>query len=373
MSEEENGVAASPSYTHPGEEYRKTRQRQRDWSRLTEEEKQNYRQRIDELKKELNDARMAAATHAGKLGFVYRPETNDYVRMVSGAVLPPPVERPSLPAYEKPPTYTAPKPVGQQVKTGWKAIAATAHWWLAMPIGAFIGYGLGKLAGLITDRAPYWFWLSLLLGISLIFGMKLLLGICWRLLGRKKALGDLQRMDVPLAATFTTVILALEGWLGGQAFALYSRQAGMSPEEYLDPRIAFQMAIAVSIGVVLFSAFKGYEQGQNGITEADLEQRHRDAEAEWVKKENERREREYARLLAEYEEKKARAQQKEDTNRQAYDQEQEEFNSYRKMPEYQALLGYLGLIPTLIMNIEDLEREATNLSISRGHERASLH
>ncbi|MCW5938584.1 MAG: cell envelope integrity protein TolA [Fimbriimonadaceae bacterium] len=372
MTNEHEGRPETAINSHPGASHQQSRENLKEFNRLTEEGKERLRQRLEQLKADREESMHAASTHAGKLGFVYRAETNDYIRMVSGAevpVAPPRPIAPPVPAAPQPPQV---KPLGARSKSWWSKTMDALHWLLAVPVGAFIGYGLGKLAGLITAREPYWFWLAIVLGVSLIVGLKLLLGKLWYGFGHKKSMERLKWYDVPLGLFATFTLIGLEAWLGGQALALYSRQNAMNSGEVLSFFVAFPMAIAISVGILLYSAVKGYQDGQAGLSEAELEERAHQRAEKIHRAEAERIDRQHQADLAAWSEEKQRHEAANEAAKRQFEAEKEEFDSVRKLPEYQALLGYVGRVSTLNILIEETKQDLDNYSISRGHGQKSV-
>jgi hypothetical protein len=371
MPSENEGRPEMTMNSHPGANHQQARQNLREYDRLTEEGREKLRQRLEQLKTDREESMHAASTHAGKLGLVYRAETNDYIRMTSGAEVPVASPRPVPPPVPAAPQPPQVKPLGARSKSWWTKTMDALHWLLAVPVGAFIGYGLGKLAGLITVREPYWFWLAIVIGVSLIVGLKLLLGRLWYGFGHKKSMDRLTWYDVPIGLLATFTLIGLEAWLGGQALVLYSRQNAMNSGEELGFFIAFPMAIAISVGVLLYSAVKGYHDGQAGLSEAELEERAHQRAEKIHQAEVERIDRQHQADLASWNEEVRRLEAANEAAQRQYEAEKEEFEAVRKLPEYQALLGYIGRISTLNILIEDTKKDLDNYSISRGHGRAN--
>ena len=399
------------SYTNgaptPGQQYEAKKQ---NLAHLDEETRKGVAQlqtQLESLRSEREGAMKAAATHAGNLGFVYNAETNEYVRVVSG------LKEPEMP--EPPPTLVidqvqfdaasakieqaerdAAAELEKRVQPNPALANETEKWYRSIPewaiailVGTFIGYGLGKITGLPIDQQPIMLGLFLALGAGVIVGLKLLLHKMWEEYGRSVRRQSLSKWLLVVFVSLTTLFCAAEAALGANALVTYSRRVSFTAEDALSLWIALLIAGAISTPILLYSAFKGYGKGLRTMTSEDERIRLEAAQAEHrrivdeqlqIRKECARKQLEllekqfeaelnskheaHALRLREYEAECAR-------RREDYEREKREFEHYKTAPDYEALLSYVGRVSALNTQIAETEARLKGFKIGRGFERAA--
>jgi hypothetical protein len=348
-----------------------------------------------------------AATHAGNLGFVYKADTNEYIRVVSG------VQEPELP---EPPTplvldreafdaaadkiAAAEKEARAEMEKreepseglpadGEKWYRSIPEWAIAVLVGTFIGYGLGKITGLPIDQQPAMLGLFLTLGAGVIIGLKLLLHKMWEEYGRSVRRQTASKWLAGLFTTLTIAFCAAEAALGANALVTYSRRVSFTAEDALSFWIALLIAGAISTPILLFSAFKGFGKGVRTLTVEDERVRIEAASAARqrvvdenlaIRKESASRQLEMlekqfeADLAAKQQVHELRMQEYQaecNRRREDYEREKQEFEHYKTAPDNEALRSYIGLIDALNLQIAEAEKQLTSYKIGRGYERAS--
>jgi hypothetical protein len=359
------------------------------------------------LRDEREGAMKAAATHAGNLGFVYDADTNEYVRVVSGLKEPEMPEAPPVLELDRAQFDAAAAKIEQAErdaaaelekrlqpdptlpKDGEKWYRSIPEWTIAVLVGTFIGYGLGRITGLPIDQQPVMLGLFLTLGAGVIIGLKLLLHKMWEEYGRSVRRQTASKWLLALFTGLTTAFCAAEAALGANALVTYSRRVSFTAEDALSFWIALLIAGAISTPILLYSAFKGYGKGVRTMTAEDERVKLEAAEAEHrrvvdeqlqIRKESARKQLEllerqfeadltmqretHASRMREYEAECAR-------RRDDYEREKREFEHYKTAPDYEALLSYVGRVSALNAQIADAEKRLTSYKIGRGYERAS--
>lgn len=446
---------------------------------------------IAALKREHLDLMKSAADHAGNLGFMYRPQTNQYVCIVSnledapewrptphdvepdehveedGAdvqeqdetltareplqdqAVPPEVQgssevpaEPSTPVgevrasvSEQMPARASVEPVpfpdAEPVRPLPPVVAARAshsiekklHWvnallgyLLPLLVSMFVGFGLGTLAGFNVSKPGVYLYLSLALGVAVIYGLKLLFHEKWFQYGSSVALERKPlRLRFSALTALTVLMVVLEAVLGANALIQFSLKTAFDATHSLQWAVAIPCAMAVTSPVMLLAAFSGYRMGRESVTEAEVEARRAEQiyQSDLLRYEREmnefhRRRDEWQRVqlqhfearaaldLKEAEECQARrireAQQEEIRRAEAHqrelalipepedaqakwqrmESERQEMERYRKLPDYQALMQSIGRIAVLRLEISEARRELTNFKVSRGYEKNTL-
>lgn len=317
--------------------------------------------------------------------------------------------RPNMPELPRRPS----PPMPQQVDKKWERntnIKSGVAWLASVFVGVFVGFGLLNLTGLPWQRASDWLNLYgfLTLGVAAIAAMKLLFDAMWHEAGRRKALEHSAAFYSVTCTVVSLVILTVEATLGGTALVYYTQRASYQNQGGLPIWQMILLAVAVSSANLLFSAFVGYQKGQRSVTHEDLLRRHHEIELQeheqLVREAKEQHERDlkvWQEEVDRHEEIKRRLHEMKldgmQDQRAAHEESLErwraqvdsittshgeglaerlsrldEFESVRKLPDFQALCKCIGLIESLNLRIEELDRAATNESISRGHGRKSV-
>lgn len=314
-------------------------------------------------------------------------------------------------APKMPPRPKAPLPAKPDEKWERNANLKSSVVWLAsIFVGLFVGFGLLSLTGLPwqrpSDRVNLIGFLAL--GVAAIAGMKFLFDSMWFEAGRRKALGTAEWHYTTIVCVVSMFILLVEAVLGGQALVFYTQRSSFQNEGGLPLWQMVMLAAAVSSANLLYSAFVGYQKGSRSISAEDVQrqqyeievkehqeavadlkaaheremrdwQTHRDQEFEIGRKLHEMRlasiedhRTAHEEKLTHYREELIRATTEHEQGHAERSDRTDEFESYRKLPDFQALCKYIGVVETLNLQIDDLKRALTNDSISRGHNRKNV-
>jgi hypothetical protein len=460
------------------DEFARTKRGRSDHEIETEQRKRRSLDQISELHDERQRAMVLASSHAGNIGLIYDARNNSFSRVVIVDELPPvdfdrpefeaieahtsesdiaalpergggeaiqderPLmvipdsERPEMPEFREPAPPTLPErpamPEPREISdrwernTFWKSVIA---WVASLLVGAFVGFGLLNLTGLPYRRPGDWLNLYgfIAIGIGAIAGMKLLFDAMWHEAGRRKALGISESVYTVACTAVSTIILAVEATLGGEALVYYTRRASFENKGELPLWQMIMLAVAISTANLLYSAFVGYQKGLRSVTREDMLKQQYDRDmAEYdhavaIAKEH------HAQRVLDWKEdlkrqdllKQKSHEQKEEGLRHRQEIEQslhdlrvkavedrksahdealerwrnrvdavanahgegiaqrqersDEYESYRKLPDFQALCKCIGLIGALDVRIEEIERQANNEAISRGYARKALY
>lgn len=313
---------------------------------------------------------------------------------------------PRVPERPRPPA-----PVTPDAKWERNANFKSGVVWLAsIFVGLFVGFGLLSLTGLPYQRPSDRLNLIgfLTLGVAAIAGMKFLFDSMWFEAGRRRALGTSEWHYTTIISIVSGFILLVEAVLGGQALVFYTQRSSFQNEGGLPLWQMVLLAAAVSSANLLYSAFVGFQKGGRSITAEDVHRQQYEIEvaehlenvAE-IKAAHERELRDWQ--LQRNQEIEVQQKLHEirlasiDDHRQAHDEKlthwreevtrattehgeglserstrTDEFESFRKLPDFQALCKFIGVVETLNLQIEELRRALTNDSISRGHNRKNV-
>lgn len=353
--------------TRPEHDYRAKKQAQKDYAQETERLRRQRDTKIAELWQEREKYMKLAANHAGNIGLVYAAEQNDYIKLVAGVELPPPpppVEPPTAPEPAPPPPRPA---TAEQHGRLSGFMLKHLHWILAIPVGMFVGYGLASLLGLSLSRDPIFIAIGVVIGCSVILGMKVLFWHLWHFVGRKAGLQEATFLQYTLATLITILLVAAEVFLGGFALVLFSQRTLVQGQEPLSPLIATSLAIAVSTAIVLISAVTGYKSGYRDQDDRDHQETLYKQAVKHHQELEEHKSKLYAKAQEEYQLQVKKLEQARDLQLASYREENEKFDNYKQLPDYQALLQCIGWIKSIDVLIEAQEKQQTNTSISRGH------
>ncbi|MEO7454141.1 MAG: hypothetical protein ABIV13_05195 [Fimbriimonadales bacterium] len=392
---------------NPDQQYEAKKQNLRRLDDETRSGISRLQERIDTLREEREDAQRNAATHAGNIGFVYKAETNEHIRVSSG------IEEPEMPdappplvldqarfdsvakqmeATEREASVELEKreqPVADLPAENDKWYRSIPEWTIAVLVGTFIGYGLGKITGLPIDQQPIMLGLFLTLGAGVIIGLKLLLHKMWEEYGRSVRRQTASKWLLALFTALSAVFCVAEAALGANALVTYSRRVSFTAEDALSFWIALLVAGAISTPILLYSAFKGYGKGVRTLTIEDERVRMDAARAQReriideslaIRKESARRQIEMlekqfeADLTAKQESHALKMREYEAEclrRREDHEKEKREYEHYKSAPDYEAMLSYIGRVGALNLQIADTEKRLTSYKIGRGYERAS--
>lgn len=471
-NENTNGNIPVRQYDSIGDDYRDKRSRQQAYLVESESLRRQWQDKLAALQTEREQAMLRASDHAGNIGLVYRAEINWFSRVIisdempqlpqlpefslsgelakrfgteapdpedagaasedaandgdqtdEGAIekpesakglvdrlsrlvpkpraVPAPPQRPQLPK--------APVPRANDSKwhraSFWKSLVS---WLLSSLVGLFVGFGLLKITQINYEDPEMQFakWLMFALGMAAILSMKLFLDVAWYEVGRRKALGALDWQFRSLMTLLSSVVIGVEAALGGQAMIQFTRS--ISLRGGMHPLVAMGLAVAVTTATLLFSATLGFQKGQRGVTQEDVEtnvfrhelEQHRKTieEMEKLYDEEVARWRESTRMEREVSEKvqsiklealellrdtqqqvverwKGEVAARVDLHnegRENHEQRIAEYQAFRNLPDFQALCKYISVIEALNVRIAEMKKLMDNESISRGHQQKNV-
>ncbi|MCB0825683.1 MAG: hypothetical protein KDC26_05800 [Armatimonadetes bacterium] len=362
----------SPDRTHPANGYADTMQSRRHYEEESDRRQGAITEDIKRLREEREECMKLASNHAGAVGLVYVAKTNSYTKYISDIEKPEVPPAPSRPERPEPQLRKAPTRLSviANKMTNW--FLNSAHWYLAILPGLFVGYGLTSLTGLNATRNPVEFAVGFLIGIAVLLGMKLLLYHLWHLAGRSKARSEATGLPITLASVLSGVLVMAEVFLGATALVQFSHRVAFDASQEMQFAVAFFVALAISAPIVLISAVKGWKDGSQELTEDDSHELQRKYDEDHHRALIEHVESKYAIQLSDWEKDRLRHESEREKMLQAYDQQKSDLESYRKLPDYQALMKYIGRIDTINLLLEETESIKTRDSISRGHGKASV-
>jgi hypothetical protein len=281
-------------------------------------------------------------------------------------------------------------------------------WFISVPVAAFVGYGLVKIAGFVDRKTEYLRWpISIALGLGVIISLKLLFEKIWNSHGRDEALGHSSTGKLLPKVLVTMLFTISEAFLGATAIQEYSKLTSFAGAGEMSLFQALLIAFTISSPTLIYSAFKGYSQGVNSLTESDEENRAR-IHAESVEKERQKvLQSEYEDDLQMWKQDYNRVEEKKKLLHEAHlsalsaelnilkavqdrmdsarakssemvgsalDEQparMEEYNKYRNSHDFQALCQSMSMVSVLSLRIETIRKEINSISISRGMNRAS--
>lgn len=465
-----NGLVPADSTKFIRDAYEEQQRRKQAFLAESSERRALYERKLEELHSARQEAMAQASNYAGNLGLIYRADTNTFFRVVivddqnklgprptfpallgtttsdshvavneetdqtSNRATPETLEvtEQELPGVEegtiKAPTKTSPEhepprppqpperpspPVPSNPDKKWESstnIKSGIAWLGSIFVGWFVGFGLLSLTGLPyerdEDKANLYLFTAI--GIATVGVFKLVFDTMWYSLGRRQILGATD-WKTPLLLTFlSTVLVAVEAGLGGQALVTYSARSSFQAEGTLPFGLAFLLATAITTPTVIYSGLVGYQKGQRSITQSDIDQRihelkmrdyeearqlqtrlfehqmeswkaTQDREQELLElAHNTEKERikdiqsAHAEALESYRESSLKAHESHELGVNERLSRLEEYESFRNLPDFQALCKFIGLIETINLRIREVKQDMINDSISRGHGKRSI-
>lgn len=360
----------SNSRTTPTREASEQKQRIVDYAVETDNKLKSMQNRLDSLYQERESCMLNAADHAGNIGLVYRAESNDFYRIVNADERPPLPPRPERPALPDPVAH--PRTMESRTNHGGSLAIEILIWALVVPVGAYIGYGLGTLAGLPMQRYPALLWVAIGIGMGAIAGMKALFHVLWKSQGRLKKIGEQTTAGFWGAMVLTALMCATEASLGGVALRLYSERTSFDASDALPYPTAVLLAVAVSTATLIVSAVKAYHDGQVNLSVEDQARAQYQKDVRERQEQLEHLEQRHKIAVQDWEQSVAVLDARHQKQVEMYESDKDEFSNYKKLPDYQALLKYIGRINVLTVQIEEAKSAKDNYAISRGHGKASV-
>lgn len=440
---------------------RETKRKQREYFQESDAIKQDFQKKLEELRAQRLELRLNAAAFAGKLGLIYHPETNSYVRPVipdDFPTLPPPAllipaekvleetavegvnSQPSTPSqvgaadslasppstdnlssqpvatsateleFKRPERPLPEMPSEEEYRPSvGERLGALVSWAIVVPIGVFIGYGLDKLLDLskvnFTRMTGNWplFIIMVLIGLSMLVGLKFLFETLWKTYGEATQFGNLTWWQKLGYILFTAALALAEVFLTFTAFQVYLRATTLDGALPVDQFALFAASTVVAAPCLLYSAVAGYRKGRRTHLKSELDKRilqikeeeYRELKKQYeeeelkVKREKQlekdsenairQKQQELALQRIEYEKQvqdtwkeqqlalfKRRSELSEE-GLSKQDQTHDKFEGVRKEPDFISLNQCIGAIESLTQEMNELEQRMTNVSISRGH------
>jgi hypothetical protein len=337
---------------------------------------------------------------------------------------------PQAPVLPEPPMPPSPPEIDKKWERNTHFKSSFA-WFFSVFVGAFVGVGLMYLSLGEPKKDELWkFPAFVALGVAVIVTMKLLLDAMWYEAGRRRALGTATFWHTSYNVLVSLVVIAAENFLGAKALVKYAEKNTWSSASVPPLWQMLLVALAISTANLLLSAYVGYQKGQRSLTHEDLlKKRHEleraqfdektrrelerhdleleaymlekqrydeeiarlhemrisqlDKEAEEIKRQDEIKALVHVHRLEAIEDKKTahqealqRWREQNEAIKSAQDAgitersgRIDEFESYRKLPDFQALCKCIGIVETLNLRIDEFKRFIDNESISRGHAR----
>jgi len=362
----------------------------RTFANETAEGRQRIQEEIDQLVALRYQTRMRAADTAGLLGLRYLAETNSYVHLIPAEedlVLLPETVPPPVPIPREAGAVTKEKPLPQPRKA-----TQVSRWmkgfdillWAFLPIvGAFVGLGLASLAGLPWRNDAAIQLLAVVMGISVVGGLKILIATVWRHVGHLQALGRPIWWPAIAAVLITVGGCILDATLGARALHTYMTMREWSGTTVPDFLQLFLLALAITTPLLLGAGALSYMKGlrEPNEEEKDAARYERElaayeAEVARIASERRRVEEEHHAALArhshELHQKECQASQdKFNTLSAIRDQNLAEWEELKSEPNFKCLQGLISQIDVLSMEIEVREQKLKSYNISRGYQQSA--
>jgi hypothetical protein len=174
------------------------------------------------------------------------------------------------------------------------------------------------------------------------------------------------------AFVLTAALVFVEAWLGAQALVIYSKRVVFDVADALQMGTALPLAIAISTATLLISAASGFIKGSESLTEQDEEMKEHELQMRAHEQEVKRQQDEYRDSLTRWESDKQGRVLAHQERLARMEAEKQEMDHYRKSPDFQALLKYIGRINTLNLIITEEEEKMKGDRIARGYEKAAI-
>ncbi len=358
--------------SHPSQQYQRTLENRRAYEKESQRRKDQFDTRILKLIEDREECMMMASNHAGAIGLIYIAETNTYSKYVSDIERPPVIPPPNRPEIPEPKKRTLPSSVSTFISKFKKWFLHDAHYILAIFPGLFVGFGLVILTGLPYQRIPGILPLGLLIGCAVLLGLKILLYHFWHQVGSMKAVRAESTLTTTLLAFLSLLLIFAEVALGATALMKFSEQTAITASERMNFWIAFLVAMAISSPIVLVSAVIGWKDGSQAMSPSSTETLRDKIDQEHHLAIQNHIESTYNVKLSDWEKSLLRHEDETRKLLEKYELQKAELESYRKLPDYQALMKFIGRIGVLTKIIDESKEMKGSESISRGFNKASV-
>lgn len=326
--------------------------RHREFHDATQAEVRRYDGKLARLREQAHELRLELVNRLGQFGFTYDPEAHVIVRYNAAGTLeaPPLPEAPTPPQPYSPPPRAARTPDPDPV---WKEVLP---WVAILPLGAFLGYSIGLMAGFDVARNLAFAVGSMVFGITILAMLKLSVGLIARETVRQaRRTGSPAPIAMGLAAV--VVLVGAEALLAAKAIEHYSLMTALRPEEALPFWACAVIALCFSTPVLAMSVVQGWSKGES----YDFQIEGREREARRVHDETERARTDYERK------REAHAQEVARLKAAAQRDFDEANQKFAENPHWHAALDLYGQVRVLAHEIAETERLKTNFKISRGY------
>lgn len=327
---------------------------------------------IEHLRNQRHIARMLLSEKAGLFGYVYDPTNDELTRttikdpkvLETSPPTPESVRAPFNPSeygiHDSPPSIPREKDKSVQILLN---VFEAIMWMAVVPLGAFLGYSIGLMAGFPVKNDPNYAIAAALFGVFLLATMK---AAVFKLthLGTRRTQTTGSSAPMALAFAASGVFVAAELFLAANALVRYtSERAQFTDQPPMPLAIAAGVALCFSTPVLLASIVKGWYLG----TGYEDEQARRKAERQAALGEAKRHHEAVAAAQKAHEEKLNRRYQDALGQHQAALERFEKSNDdLAQNADWQAVQQFRSAIRNLTQRIEEYEGELKAYSIRRG-------
>lgn len=371
MPENLNGT--SSGVVHPEAYYQERRGERQSFRAETDAKAADLEGKLEALRDELRETRDLCCDHAGQIGLVY-DAASDEVRkpaMPHEPIDPPQreAEGPTvMPAFDPKEYGVAPKP--PRAPRGWlyqKFWIQAFEWlaWLAIfPLGMFLGFSVGMMAGFPVDVRPSWGIAAAVFGVFLLGVMKVAVYEIALIAGRK-SVESARSGPLVVGWTIVGLFMLAEATLATRAILHYTATQSLSGTSDIPWYVAALAALCFSTPILLTSAFRGHREG---TASDDVEARHLDS----LRAYHEKLDRAKATHEAETRSRQSEDDAKYEARLAHWEAERAKYEDHVNSLDYRALLKMRGRISVLKTQIVELEEILQGYKISRGHQESGM-
>lgn len=331
--------------------------RRSSYQESTREELKPMKERLERIRGQRSGERGELVARLGEFGFTYDPKEHRIVRFQASAQPEPEPEAvPLPPPAPMPPSEPSPDALSNAIKP-WMHVLT---WGAIIPLGFFLGYSIGLMAGFDVQRNFTLMAASAAFGMCILACLKVVCAFTMREMTRQA-----RRMDRPgLVAVGIVVVLALLGaelTLAARAIHHYSAMSALRDSDALPLSICLVIAACFSTPVLLMSAMQGWSEGE--LLDHDREDKlRRDARHAQENLEA------FQRRTAQLEAHAAAERQRKDEARRTFEEAEK---IYAENPRWQSALSLYSMVTIRNQEIEEEEQRINNLKIERGMARRS--
>lgn len=353
---------------HPEAYYQERRGERQSFRAETDTKAAEMQLRLDDLRDELRKTRELCCDHAGQIGLVYDASTDEVRKpaMPFEPIDPPKREatpRTVMPAFDPKAYGVAPRP--PRAPRGWwyqKFWIQAFDWlaWLAiLPLGSFLGFSVGMMAGFPVDVRPAWGVAAAVFGVFLLAVMKVAVYEIALIAGRK-SVESARRGPLVVGWAIVALFMLAEATLATRAILHYTATQSLSGTSEIPWFVAALAALCFSTPILLTSAYRGHREG---TASDDVEARHHDAlRAYHDKLERAKREHE-----AEVKAREAKEEARYESQLREWAIERAKYEDHVNSLDYRTLLKMRSRISVLKTEIAEAETALQAYLATRGH------